>query len=93
MYKNFKTETNFHKERIHLSSAALFQSGFHVEDTVRYIGGPHIGAHRNPDAIRKRLTAGVEPAILDRPPFGICELHIQTSSFLLMMTTSKTHFP
>ena len=66
MYKNFKTETNFHKERIHLSSAALFQSGFHVEDTVRYIGGPHIGAHRNPDAIRKRLTAGVEPATLDR---------------------------
>ena len=66
MYKNFKTETNFHKERIHLSLAALFQSGFHVEDTVRYIGGPHIGAHRNPDAIRKRLTAGVEPTILDR---------------------------
>ena len=66
MYRNFKTETDFHQERIRLSSAALFQSGFNVENTVRYIGGPHIGAHQNPDAIRARLTAGVEPTLLDR---------------------------
>ena len=65
MYRNFKTETDFHQERIRLSSTALFQSGFNVENTVQYIGGPHTGVHRNPVAIRAWLTAGVEPALLD----------------------------
>ena len=44
----------------------MFQHRFHIEDTVRYIGGPHIGAHRDPTIIRRRLQAGVEPALLDQ---------------------------
>ena len=47
MYKNFDNEEDFHKERIHLSSAALFQLDFRVDLLVRYIGGPHIAAHRD----------------------------------------------
>lgn len=66
MYEGFKTETEFHQERIRLASAAVFQNRFNIEDTVRYIGGPHIGAHRNLDEIRRRLQAGVEPALLDQ---------------------------
>ena len=66
MYKGFRTETKFHQERIRLASAAVFQHGFHIEDTVRYIGGPHIGAHRDLGAIRQRLQAGVEPELLNQ---------------------------
>ena len=66
MYEGFKSETDFHQERIRLASAAVFQHGFSIEDTVRYIGGPHIGAHRDLTAIRQRLQAGVEPALLDQ---------------------------
>ena len=51
MYKDFKTETEFHQERIRLAFAAMFQHRFNIEDTVRYIGGPHIGAHRDLVAI------------------------------------------
>ena len=51
MYKNFKTEQDFNHERIQLASTAVFKHRFHIEDTVRYIGGPHIGAHRDPTAI------------------------------------------
>ena len=66
MYKVFKTETEFHQERIWLASAVVFQNRFNIEDTVRYIGGPHIGAHRDLPAIRQRLQADVEPELLDQ---------------------------
>ena len=33
---------------------------------MQYIGGPHIGAHRDITAIRRRLQTGVEPAFLDQ---------------------------
>ena len=66
MYKGFRAETEFHQGRIRLASAAVFQHRFNIEETVRYIGGPHIGAHRNLSAIRQRLRAGVEPALLDK---------------------------
>ena len=66
MYKGLRTETEFHQERIQLASAAVFQNRFNIEDTVRYIGGPHIGAHRDLAAIRRRLQAGVEPELLNQ---------------------------
>ena len=66
MYKGFRTETEFHQERIRLASAAVFQHRFNIEDTVRCIGGPHIGAHRNLVAIRQRLQEGVEPELLNK---------------------------
>ena len=66
MYKGFKQETDFHQERIRLSSAALLQQGCNVESLVRYIGGTHTGAHRNIAEIRRRLTPSVEPELLRR---------------------------
>ena len=66
MYKGFKKETDFHQERIRLSSAALLQQGCNVESLVRYIGGTHTGAHRNIAEIRRRLTPSVEPELLRR---------------------------
>ena len=52
MCKDFKTETEFHQERVRLASATVFQHRFHIEDTVRYIKGPHIGTHRDLATIR-----------------------------------------
>ena len=66
MYKNFENEEEFHEERIRLSSAALFQLDFRVDSLVRYIGGPHIAAHRDINKIRDRLRLGVEPDVLDK---------------------------
>ena len=66
MYKGFKKETDFHQERIRLSSAALLQQGCNVESLVRYIGGTHTGAHRNIAEIRRRLTPSVDPELLRR---------------------------
>jgi hypothetical protein len=65
MYENFRDETDFNKERIRLSSAALFHLNFDVESLVRYIGGPHVGEHRSIPAIRKRLEKGVDPEVLN----------------------------
>ena len=42
LYNNFQQETDFHQQRIKLSSAALLKQGFDVQRLVRYIGGPHI---------------------------------------------------
>ena len=66
MYKNFENEEDFHEERIRLSSAALFQLDFRVDSLVRYIGGPHIAAHRDINKIRDRLRLGVDPDVLDK---------------------------
>ncbi len=66
MYKNFKEEDDFHQELICLSSAALLQQGFNVENLVCHIGGTHVGAHHNLDKIRQDLTLSVDPALLDR---------------------------
>ena len=56
MYEWYKDEQEFNEDRILYSSAALFHLQFNVEDLVRYIGGPHIASHRDPEAIRKRLS-------------------------------------
>jgi hypothetical protein len=64
-YKDFKNEVDFSKRRIRLSTAAVIQHGCNIENTVRYIGGPHIAAHRNTRKIRKRLSPGVDPTVLN----------------------------
>ena len=65
MYKDFKKEVDYNQDRIILTSAALLQNGFNVEALTRYIGGPHIGAHRDLAQIRARLTPGVEPDLIN----------------------------
>lgn len=65
-YKNALSETELNEERTRLSSAALFQYDFIVEDFVRYLGGPHTASHRNPTAIRACLLKSVERQTLNR---------------------------
>jgi len=69
MYKDFKNETDFNYKRIHLTTAALIQRGFNVMDLVYYIGGTHIGEHRDLEKIRRDLTpsvGAVRPDLLER---------------------------
>ena len=65
-FREFKSEKTFNKERINLYSAVLFQKGFSVEKTIRYVGGPHTASHRNPRKIRERLEGKIEPEVLKR---------------------------
>ena len=37
-----------------------------MDSLVRYIGGPHIAAHRNIAAIQERLQPGVKPEVLEK---------------------------
>ena len=64
-YENFRDETDFDEARVRLSSAALLRLGFSIEKLVRYLGGPHIGAHRDTKALRRRLSLGVPPRVLE----------------------------
>jgi hypothetical protein len=63
-YRDFATETSVNPIRVQLTSAALFRAGFSVPKLVRWLGGPHVGAHRDVRAIIRKLRPGVEPAVL-----------------------------
>ena len=63
-YKDFRTETDFNKRRIRLTSAALLQQGCNVEKLVRWIGGPHLASHRNTKRILENLKPSVTPSVL-----------------------------
>ena len=65
MYENFKQETDFCPNRIRLATAALLHADFDAAVLTRYIGGTHVGAHRDLAAIRQKLTPSVEPKLLD----------------------------
>ena len=44
-FTNFRNEKDFNEERVKLCSATLFQKGFNVENSIRYVGGPHTASH------------------------------------------------
>ena len=58
MYKDFKKEVDYNQDRIILTYAALLQNGFNVEALTRYLGRPHIAAHRDLAKIRATITPG-----------------------------------
>ena len=65
LYEGFLDKIDFHQTRIRLSSAALMQQGFNLENLVQYIGGTHTGAHRNLGQIQHKLSPSVEPKLLN----------------------------
>jgi hypothetical protein len=46
-YADFEAETEINQHRVDLASATLLHYNFDVATTVRYIGGPHVAAHRD----------------------------------------------
>ena len=62
---DWETETVVNEERVAMATAALLHFNGSVADLVRWIGGPHVGAHRDHLTILASLeSAGVEPSVM-----------------------------
>jgi hypothetical protein len=63
--EGWESETDVNQERVAMATAALLHFNGSVADLVRWIGGPHVGAHRDHLTILKSLeTAGVDPSVV-----------------------------
>ena len=58
-YRNYDTETNLDLRRVQLATAALLHYNCNMATLVRYIGGPHVGAHRSVEDIMAAIDKGV----------------------------------
>ena len=68
--QGFRTSVSNHdpfdEKYKHKMEACLVHFNFDMAAVVRYIGGQHTGAHRNPEAIRDRLNQiGCNPSIVN----------------------------
>ena len=64
--QQWESETEVNMDRLAQVSAALLHFNGSVADLVRWIGGPHVGAHRDHPTILSRLEeAGLPQSLLD----------------------------
>ena len=49
-------ETSVNEQRVHMTSAALLHFNGSAADVVRWVGGPHVAAHRDHATILQRLA-------------------------------------
>jgi hypothetical protein len=63
LYADFEAETEINQHRVDLASATLLHYNFDVATAVRYIGGPHVAAHRDVAQILATIKDSVDPAI------------------------------
>ena len=62
---DWETETELNQDRIRMASAALLHFNGSVADLVRWIGGPHVGAHRDLEGTFQALDeAQVDPKVI-----------------------------
>ena len=61
---NWEEETDINEHRTRMITAAFLHFDCCAATVVRYIGGPHTAAHRDPDKILATLRPSVDPAIL-----------------------------
>ena len=62
----FDAASQVDKHRVAMITACLLSFDGSAADAVRYIGGTHVGAHRDTDAIITRLRQrGVTPSVVD----------------------------
>lgn len=62
----WESETVVNTDRVRMATAAFLHFNGSVADLVRWIGGPHVGAHRDHQAIFRRLeSTSVDPHIID----------------------------
>ena len=63
---NWESENKVNLDRVSMATAALLFFNGCVADTVRWIGGPHVAAHRNhPVTLRHLRTAGLPTPLVD----------------------------
>lgn len=61
----WETETEVNTDRVSMATAALLHFNGSVADLVRWIGGPHVGAHRDHLGILQRLeTSNVDDQVI-----------------------------
>ena len=58
------SETQVNEHRVAMATAALMQFNGSAADFVRWVGGPHVGAHRDHPAILRRLQVAGAPPFL-----------------------------
>ena len=67
-------ETDVNTNRVDMASTALIHFNGSAADLVRWIGGPHVGQHRNVPAILTRLrVAGVPQPTYDHMQRILCQ--------------------
>ena len=61
----WNSETTINEPRVAMTTAALIHFNGSVADAVRWIGGPHVAAHRDHPAILRRVVAsGASPDLV-----------------------------
>ena len=60
----WESETDINEQRVRMITAAFLHFDGCAATVVRFIGGPHVAAHRNTAAILAALTPSVDPPIL-----------------------------
>ena len=61
---NWESETTIPAERVRMVTACLIYYNFDVAAMVRYIGGTHVGAHRDTDGIINELRGKIPTDVL-----------------------------
>jgi hypothetical protein len=64
LYANYANETSVNMDRVNSTNAGLFCCGFSIPKLVRFLGGPHLGEHRDVAKTICRLRPSVDPNIL-----------------------------
>jgi hypothetical protein len=62
-YQNWEKETTVNEHRITMTTACMMQFNCCIPSVIRYIGGPHVGAQRDVDAIVEELKKFATPTI------------------------------
>ena len=63
--KGWADEKELNEHRIRMSTAALLFFDGDAAALVRWIGGPHVGQHRDPDTLIPFLRGKIDPDVLD----------------------------
>ena len=63
--KDWDVATQIDPVRVKMATAALLHFDGDIADTVRWIGGPHVGAHRNVEKTLRNLRGKVDAATYD----------------------------
>jgi hypothetical protein len=61
----WETRSSFYKPHVDQVTALILHLQGDLAAVTRYIGGPHIGSHRSPAKIRRRLSGRVVSETLD----------------------------
>jgi hypothetical protein len=63
-YANYSRETSVNMDRVNSTNVGLFRCWFSIPKLVGFLGGPHLGEHRNVAQTIHRLRPSVDPHVL-----------------------------